>query len=295
MTTGISVFKGVQTALATPMLDGEIAWKDMEKLILSQLEQGVDGLVAVGTTGESPTLNDEEHIEVIRRTREIANGRTPVIAGTGSNSTVEAVRLSQQAEAVGADALLLVAPYYNKPNQEGLFLHFSEVAKGTRLPILLYSIPSRCGIEIGVDTVARLHEKFPHVCGIKEAGGSCDRVAELKAALDDNFSIMSGDDALTLPFLSLGAHGVVSVASNLYVEPLRKMVKAAQNNLPEAQEIFQRFAPLFSALFVEPNPVPVKVALAEKGLISSPEVRLPLAPASEATFNLISRVLTALR
>lgn len=295
MTTGISVFKGVQTALATPMLDGEIAWKDMEKLILSQLEQGVDGLVAVGTTGESPTLNDEEHIEVIRRTREIANGRTPVIAGTGSNSTVEAVRLSQQAEAVGADALLLVAPYYNKPNQEGLFLHFSEVAKGTRLPILLYSIPSRCGIEIGVDTVARLHEKFPHVCGIKEAGGSCDRVADLKAALDDDFSIMSGDDALTLPFLSLGAHGVVSVASNLYVEPLRKMVKAAQNNLPEAQEIFQRFAPLFSALFVEPNPVPVKVALAEKGLISSPEVRLPLAPASEATCNLISRVLTALR
>jgi len=294
MMKGISIFRGVQTALATPMLEGEVAWKDLDHLVLSQMEQGVDGLVAVGTTGESPTLNDEEHIGVIRRVRELAAGRTPVIAGTGSNSTAEALHLSKKAEDAGADALLLVAPYYNKPNQEGLFLHFSAIAEATRLPILLYSIPSRCGIEIGVDTVARLHEKFPHVCGIKEAGGSCARVEALTLALGPDFSVMSGDDALTLPFVSLGASGVVSVASNLFVARLKEMLAAAQSDPSRARALHRRFSPFFSALFVEPNPVPVKCALAEKGIISSPEVRLPLAPVSESTRNLITQVLADL-
>ncbi|MGE9290759.1 MAG: 4-hydroxy-tetrahydrodipicolinate synthase [Puniceicoccales bacterium] len=294
MTAGISIFKGVQTALATPMLDGEVAWDDLERLVLSQMEEGVDGLVAVGTTGESPTLNDKEHIGVIRKVRELAKGRTPVLAGTGSNSTSEALHLSVEAEQAGADGLLLVAPYYNKPNQEGLFLHFSAIAEATRLPILLYSIPSRCGIEIGVDTVARLYEKYPHICGIKEAGGSCDRVTELVRALGPDFAVMSGDDALTLPFMSLGATGVVSVASNLYVSPLREMVSAASSDPARARGIFEKFAPLFSALFVEPNPVPVKFALAEKGIIKSPEVRLPLAPVSQATQDLMRKVLADL-
>ncbi len=276
------------------MRQGEVAWDDLDRLVLSQMEDGVDGLVAVGTTGESPTLDDEEHIGVIRRVRELAQGRTPVIAGTGSNSTAEALDLSRQAEEAGADALLLVAPYYNKPNQEGLFLHFSAIAEATRLPILLYSIPSRCGIEIGVDTVTRLHEKYPHICGIKEAGGSCERVVDLVEALGPDFSVMSGDDALTLPFLALGASGVVSVASNLRVSPLREMVAAAQTDPPRAREIFQRYAPLFHALFVEPNPVPVKFALAEMGIISSPEVRLPLAPITETTQDLIRLVLADL-
>ncbi|MBC2602380.1 4-hydroxy-tetrahydrodipicolinate synthase [Puniceicoccus vermicola] len=294
MTAGISIFKGVQTALATPMRDGEVAWDDLERLVLSQMEEGVDGLVAVGTTGESPTLNHDEHIGVIRRVGELAKGRTPVIAGTGSNSTTEALELSQEAEKAGADALLLVAPYYNKPNQEGLFLHFSAIAEATELPIILYSIPSRCGIEIGVDTVARLYEKYPQICGMKEAGGSCDRVTELVQKLGSDFAVMSGDDALTPPFMSFGATGVISVASNLYVSPLREMVSAANTNPARAREIFEKFAPLFSTLFVEPNPVPVKFALAEKGMISSPEVRLPLAPISKPTQDLIRKVLADL-
>jgi 4-hydroxy-tetrahydrodipicolinate synthase len=258
------------------------------------MEKGIDGLVAVGTTGESPTLNDEEHIGVIRRVCELADGRTPVIAGTGSNSTAEALHYSQKAEKAGADALLLVAPYYNKPNQEGLFLHFSAIAEATDLPILLYSIPSRCGIEIGVDTVARLYEKFPQICGMKEAGGACDRVTELVRALGSDFSVMSGDDALTLPFMSFGARGVVSVASNLYVKPLREMVSTSQTDPARARAIFEKYAPLFSALFVEPNPVPVKFALAEMGMISSPEVRLPLAPITSSTKDLIRTVLADL-
>ena len=294
MTAGISIFKGVQTALVTPMREGAVAWDDLERLVLSQLEEDVDGLVAVGTTGESPTLNDDEHIGVIRKVRELANGKTPVIAGTGSNSTAEALHLSKEAEAAGADALLLVAPYYNKPNQEGLFLHFSAIAEAVEIPILLYSMPSRCGIEIGVDTVARLYEKYPHICGMKEAGGSCDRVTEQVRKLGSDFAVMSGDDALTLPFMSFGATGVVSVASNLYVRPLREMVALAQSDPNAARSIFEKYAPLCSALFVEPNPVPVKFALSELGRIESPEVRLPLAPASESTKTLIRSVLADL-
>ncbi len=294
MTTGTTIFKGVQTALVTPMSQGEVAWADLEALVSRQIDEGVDGLVAVGTTGESPTLNDDEHLGVIRRIREIAAGRTPVIAGTGSNSTAEALHLSRKAGDLGADALLLVAPYYNKPNQEGLFLHFSAIAGATDLPILLYSIPSRCGIEIGVDTVARLHERHPNICGIKEAGGSTDRVTALVRALGVDFAVMSGDDSLTLPFLSVGATGVVSVASNLFVEPLRRMVAAAGSDPLEARRIHTRFAPLFDALFTEPSPVPVKVALADSGAISSPEVRLPLAPATDETRALLRSVLAGL-
>ena len=277
------------------MQNGEVAWKDLERLVLSQIEDGIDGLVAVGTTGESATLTHEEHIGVIERVRELAEGRTPVIAGTGSNSTAEALRLSKEAEAAGADALLLVAPYYNKPNQEGLYLHFSAVAEATELPILLYSIPSRCGIEIAVDTVARLYEKYPHICGIKEAGGSCDRVAALTRAVGPEFAVTSGDDALTLPFLSLGATGVVSVASNVCVSPIREMVQTAASDPGKAREIFHQLSPLFAALFVEPNPVPVKFALAELGVIKSPEARLPLAPISEPTKDLIRGVLSSLK
>ncbi|MFP4352061.1 MAG: 4-hydroxy-tetrahydrodipicolinate synthase [Puniceicoccaceae bacterium] len=294
MSSETSIFRGVQTALVTPMSGGAIAWADLEALVSRQIEEGVDGLVAVGTTGESPTLDEAEHLGVIRRVREVAAGRTPVIAGTGSNSTAEALHLSREAEKLGVDALLLVAPYYNKPNQEGLFLHFSAIAEATGLPILLYSIPSRCGIEIGVDTVARLHEKHPHIRGIKEAGGSTDRVTALVRALGEDFAVTSGDDSLTLPFLSVGATGVVSVASNLFVEPLRRMVAAARSDPGEARRIHARFAPLFDALFVEPNPVPVKAALAESGRISSPEVRLPLAPATDGTRALLRSVLSGL-
>lgn len=275
-------FAGVFTALATPMRDGNVAYDDLEKLIAHQIDGGIDGLVSVGTTGESPTLIHDEHIGVIRATVEAASGRVPVYAGTGSNSTEEAVKLTREAEAAGADGFLLVAPYYNKPNDEGLFLHFSQIAAATERPIILYSIPSRCGIEISVEVTARLHEAYPHVCCMKAAEGSCDKVARYINTLGSDFRVMSGDDALTLPFMSAGATGVISVASNLVVAPLVEMVCAANaNDFATAREIFLKYYPLFKAIFVEPNPVPIKFALQRAGIIQCPSVRLPLAPLSE--------------
>lgn len=276
-------FAGIFTALATPMREGKVAYDDLEKLIAHQLEGGINGLVSVGTTGESPTLNHDEHIGVIRATVQAANGKVPVYAGTGSNSTEEAVALTREAESAGADGFLLVAPYYNKPNDEGLFRHFSAIAAATKKPIILYSIPSRCGIEISVEVTARLHEAFPHICCIKAAEGSCDKVARYVNTLGSDFAVMSGDDALTLPFMSAGASGVISVASNLIVAPLVEMVQAANaNDFDTARQTFLKYYPLFKAIFIEPNPVPIKYALQRVGIIQCPSVRLPLAPLSEA-------------
>ncbi len=276
-------FYGVHTALVTPMRDGKVAWDDLDRLVETQVAQGINGLVAVGTTGESPTLDYDEHIEVVARVVKKVAGRVPVLAGTGSNSTDEAIELTQRAEAAGATGFLLVAPYYNKPSQEGLFLHFSKIAEATRLPIVLYSIPGRCGIEISTPTVARLRAKFPHVVGIKEAGGSCEKVSQLAMELGRDFVVLSGDDSLTLPFMACGAKGIISVASNLVVADLVKMVRLAlDNNFAEALKLHQRYFPLFKDLFIEPNPVPVKHAMARAGLIGSAEVRLPLCGISDA-------------
>src|SRR5580698_9127522 len=206
---------GTYTAIVTPFRDGQVDSPGLKKLIEMQVKGGVDGIVPVGTTGESPTLDYKEHIEVIARAVEYAAGRIHVMAGTGGNSTSEAVYLTREAEKAGADSSLQVAPYYNKPTQEGLFQHFLEVSRASKLPLILYSIPSRCGVEIGVETIRRLAGATPRVVGIKEAGGNADRVSQLRAALGPRFSIFSGDDALTLAFMSVGAHGVVSVASNL--------------------------------------------------------------------------------
>ena len=288
-------FSGVYTALATPMRDGQVAYADLESLIEHQLKGGIDGLVSVGTTGESPTLSNAEHIEVIRATVATAAGRVPVIAGTGSNSTAEAVELTRQAEAAGADGFLVVAPYYNKPSQEGLFLHFSKIAEVTEKPIVLYSIPSRCGIEISVDVAARLYETHPHVRCMKAAEGSCEKVTEYVRRLGPDYAVMSGDDGLTLPFMSAGATGVISVASNLVVAPLVEMVRAANaNDFASARSTFLKYNPLFKAIFVEPNPVPVKYALARAGIIQSPEVRLPLSPLTGTSRELLDPLLDEL-
>jgi 4-hydroxy-tetrahydrodipicolinate synthase len=288
-------FSGVFTALATPMLEGEVAYADLEKLIGHQLEGGIDGLVSVGTTGESPTLDHSEHIEVIRATVKGAGGKVPVYAGTGSNSTSEAVALTQRADQAGADGFLVVAPYYNKPSQAGLLQHFSKVAECTEKPIILYSIPSRCGIEISVDVTARLYEKYPHVCCMKAAEGSCDKVTEYVRALGPDYAVMSGDDALTLPFMSAGATGVISVASNLVVAPLVEMVSAANNNnYTAAREIFLKFYPFFKAIFTEPNPVPIKYALKQAGIITSDEVRLPLSSITAESCALLDPLLAEL-
>jgi 4-hydroxy-tetrahydrodipicolinate synthase len=274
------MFTGTYTAIVTPFKDGKIDETALQRLIRGQIKANVDGIVPVGTTGESPTLTYEEHIHVIALAVKFAVRALKVIAGTGGNSTTEAVYLTQKAEEAGADGSLQVAPYYNKPSQEGLFQHFREVARQTKLPILLYSIPGRCGVEIGVDTVRRLAGECKNIVGIKEAGGNPDRVSQLRAALGSSFSILCGDDALTLPFMSVGAQGVVSVASNVIPRQVAQMVKAFDSGNPRgARNLHHQFYPLFKDLFIETNPVPVKAALAMMGQIEE-EYRLPLVPMS---------------
>jgi 4-hydroxy-tetrahydrodipicolinate synthase len=272
---------GTITALVTPFSRGRLDTVGLKKLVKSQIRSGINGLVPVGTTGESPTLSHDEHMEVVATVIAAAAGKVPVIAGAGSNSTREAESLTAGAHEAGADAVLVVAPYYNKPSQAGLFQHFSRVAEATDRPIVLYSIPGRCGIEIGVETVAKLRAKYPHVCYIKEAGGTVDRVDQLKAAMGDAITVLSGDDSLTLPFMSVGAEGVISVASNYVPREVVKLVRAAADfDYAKARKLHRKLYPLFKALFVEPNPVPVKWALHQAGQISSAEVRAPLSSLS---------------
>ncbi len=277
-------FSGVHTALITPFFNGALAIDDLNSLVERQIDEGIDGLVAVGTTGESPTLSHAEHHAVMSAVATASAGRVPVLAGTGSNSTVEAVSLTEEADKIeNVTGVLVVAPYYNKPSQEGLFRHFSAIASATRKPVILYSIPGRCVIDISVEICARLYEAHPHVCGIKEAGGSTDRVAALRNKLGNDFLILSGDDSMTLPFMSYGATGVISVASNLIVTELVQYVRLALgNDFLSANEIALKYYDLFNLLFIEPNPVPVKTAMARAGIIRSAEVRLPLCEMSEA-------------
>lgn len=272
------MFTGTYTAIVTPFRNGVLDEPALERLVKAQIKGGVDGIVPVGTTGESPTLDYEEHVRVIELAVEFAKGKVKVLAGTGGNSTSEAIYLTKAAEEAGADGSLQVAPYYNKPTQEGLFQHFSAIAEATKLPLVLYSIPGRCGIEIAVDTVQRLAAANKTIVGIKEAGGNADRVSQLRAALGPKFEILSGDDSLTLPFMSVGANGVISVASNVIPREVSRMVNAfAAGKLAEAQKLHAKFYPVFKDLFIETNPVPVKAALAMLGVVQE-EYRLPLVP-----------------
>jgi len=274
------LFTGTYTAIVTPFEGGKVDEEALGNLVKAQINGGVDGIVPVGTTGESPTLDYEEHIDVIEAAIEFAEGKIKVLAGTGANSTKEAVYLTKAAEEAGADGSLQVAPYYNKPTQEGLFQHFKTISDATKLPIVLYSIPGRCGVEIGVDTVKRLAGACKNVVGIKEAGGNPERVSLLRAAVGDDFTILSGDDSLTLPFMAVGADGVVSVASNIIPREVAQMVKAfGMGKLESALKLHQKFFPLFRNLFIETNPIPVKAALAMLGEIEE-EYRLPLVPMS---------------
>ena len=286
---------GTITALVTPFRQGQVAYDDLKKLITHQIKGGINGLVPVGTTGESPTLSYDEHMDVIRFVIAETRGRVPVIAGTGSNSTHEAVELTRLSHKAGADAMLVVAPYYNKPSQEGLFHHYSAIADATDKPIILYSIPGRCGVEISVGVVERLRAKFKHVAWIKEAGGSVDRVDQFKQALGDSLVVLSGDDSLTLPFMAVGAEGVISVASNLYVREISQMVKLAlANDFTRAARVHRKLYPAFKTLFIEPNPVPIKRALVRAGIIGSAEVRLPLCDMNAANAKALEQVLAKL-
>ena len=283
---------GTLTALVTPFRQEKVAYDDLRALVNFQIKCGIDGLVPAGSTGESATLSHEEHMEVVRCVIETARKRVPVVAGTGSNSTLEALELTQAAHEAGADAMLVVAPYYNRPTQEGLFRHFARIAEATDRPIILYSIPSRCGVEIGVPVVERLRAKFPHVCYIKESGGTVDRVDQLKTALGGDLVVLSGDDSLTLPFMAVGAEGVISVASNLRPRELVKLSHLAlAGDFRAAARLHRRLYPLFKALFVETNPAPIKAALADAGRIGSPEVRLPLCEITATSFATLKRAL----
>ncbi len=270
------MFRGTYTALVTPFRDGKIDAPAFEKLIEGQIAAGITGIVAVGTTGESPTLSHDEREQVIRLAVTIANGRCQVLAGTGSYSTSEAVAATAAAEKLGVDGVLVVAPYYNKPSQEGLFRHFRAIAQATKLPIMLYNIPGRCGVDINAATVERLALDCGNIVSIKEASGSVARVSELFARMPEAFTILSGDDGLTLPFMAAGAVGVVSVASNLIPAEVVALVQAFRaGDIATAQHWQRKLTGIFTDLFLEPNPVPVKTALAWREAMSN-EVRLPL-------------------
>jgi 4-hydroxy-tetrahydrodipicolinate synthase len=286
-------FTGTFTALVTPFRRGEIAYDELQKLVGLQIKGGVSGLVPVGTTGESPTVDHGEHLDIIRATIAAARGRVPVIAGTGSNSTKEATDLTKAADAAGADGHLHVAPYYNRPTQEGLFAHFSAIAECTAKPIILYSIPGRCGVEIGVPVIERLRARYPHVAHIKEAGGSVDRVDQIIAALGKDITVLSGDDSLTLPFMAVGAQGVISVASNLYPKEVSKLVALAlAQDYLKARALHRRLYPVFKTIFIESNPAPIKAAMAEAGIIGSDEVRPPLCAMTPANRATLLKVIT---
>lgn len=287
------MFTGTYTAIVTPFRSDKVDDTALSRFVKFQIKGGVDGVVPVGTTGESPTLDYDEHIHVIDTTVRAAAGKVKVLAGTGANSTTEAVYLTKAAERAGAHASLQVAPYYNKPTQEGLFQHFKTIAAATKLPIILYSIPGRCGVEIAVDTVSRLARACKNIVGIKEAGGNADRVSQLRAALGPKFTILSGDDSLTLPFMAVGAQGVISVASNIIPREVTQMVKAfAGGNAAAAQKLHHKYYPVFKDLFIETNPLPVKAALAMMNLVRE-EYRLPLVPMNPKNREALHATLTA--
>lgn len=287
-------FSGTYTAIITPFRDDRIDVPAFKALIDRQIAGGVTGIVPVGTTGESPTLDMDEHIEVIRLAVEFAAGRCEVVAGTGANATREAIELTQAAEKLGATGTLQVCPYYNKPPQEGLYQHFRTIAENTGLPIMLYSVPGRSGIEISVETTARLAADCKNITAIKEAGGSVDRVSQLVDALPADFAVLSGDDPLTLPFMACGAVGLVSVASNIIPDVMSKLVNLAlAGDLTAAAAVHRQYYPLLKALMtLDVNPLPIKTAAALMGICTE-EFRLPLVPVTPDTKAKIAAALRA--
>jgi 4-hydroxy-tetrahydrodipicolinate synthase len=291
MTDLTSRFRGVFTALITPFRDGAVDHVAFAELVERQLEAGVSGLVPVGTTGEAATLSEEEAEDLIARTVKLAAGRAMVLAGAGANDTRKTIEKVQRAEDAGADAVLVVTPYYNKPTQAGLVAHYSAVAEATKLPVVLYSVPGRCGVEIAPETCATLAERHSNIIAIKEAGGTATRVTQIRQACGDRLIIHSGDDGLTLPFLSVGAIGVTSVVSNVAPREMVQLVKAWEaGDTARALELHELIAELTDGMFIESNPGPVKAALALSNL-AGPELRLPMVPVSDASRQKIAAIL----
>jgi 4-hydroxy-tetrahydrodipicolinate synthase len=273
------MFSGAFTALVTPFKNGEVDVEALESLVEFQIEGGIDGLVPCGTTGESPTLSEEEDRLVIETVVRVTAGRVPVVAGTGSNNTASAIKYTKMAEEVGADGSLQVAPYYNKPTQEGLFRHYAAIAENTSLPLVLYNIPGRTNVTIAPETIAQLAE-IPNIVGVKESTLSMNMVSDIKRLCGEEFDVLSGDDPMTLPLLALGGTGVVSVASNIAPGAVSDMVAAMNSgDLARGRELHYGLLPLIRALSVETNPIPIKAAASLLGLCSD-ELRLPLVPMS---------------
>lgn len=285
------IFGQVLTAMVTPFdQHGEIDYHATRTLVNYLIANGTDGLVVAGTTGESPTLTTEEKITLFKFVVEVAAGRVPVIAGTGSNNTRASISLTKQAEEAGVDGIMLVGPYYNKPSQEGLFQHFKAIAEATSLPVMLYNIPGRCAVNISVETIVRLSE-ISNIVAVKEASGNLDAMAEIIDRTPDTFTLYSGDDALTLPVLAIGGAGVVSVASHIIGNQMQEMVTLFKNGLvQEAAVIHRSLLPIMKALFTAPNPTPVKTALNLQG-VQVGEVRLPLVPLTEEEKSALQKVL----
>jgi len=273
------MFTGAMTALVTPFRDGEVDARALEALVEAQIAGGINALVPCGSTGEAATLTHEEHLAVVRAVVRAARGRLPVIAGTGSNSTAEAIRLTRGAEEAGADAALLISPYYNKPTQDGIYRHYAAVADATGLPLILYNIPGRTGSNITPDTIARL-ARLPNIAGVKEASGNLAQVLEIIDESGADFGIYSGDDILTLPIMAAGGHGVIAVGANLMPRAYAELTDALlAGDLERARMQNHRLLPLMMALTLEVNPIPVKTALAMMGQCAD-EFRLPLTPMS---------------
>ena len=284
------MFNGAFTALVTPFRNGEVDVEALEGIVEFQIAQGIHGLVPCGTTGESPTLSEEEDRLVIETVVRVTNGRVSVMAGTGSNNTSSAIKYTKMAEEVGADGSLQVAPYYNKPTQEGLFRHFAAIAESTSLPLVLYNIPGRTSVTIASETIAQLAE-IPNIVGIKDSTLSMNMVSDIRRLCGEDFDILSGDDPMTLPLMALGGVGVISVASNVAPGAVSDLVNAMNSgDLARGRELHYRLLPLIRALSVETNPIPVKAAASLLGLCSD-ELRLPLVPMSGENLRRLQEVM----
>ena len=284
------MFSGAFTALVTPFRNGEVDVEALESLVEFQIGQGIHGLVPCGTTGETPSMSEAEDRLVIGTVVRVAAGRVPVIAGTGSNSTGMAIKYTKMAEEEGADGSLQVSPYYNKPTQEGLYRHFAAIAESTSLPIILYNIPGRTSVTISAETTARLAE-IPNIVGTKEATHSMDLASDIRRLCGEDFDILSGDDSLTLPLMSLGGRGVISVAANVAPAVVSDMVNALlEGDFERGRELHYDLLPLCRALFIETNPIPVKTAASILGLCSD-EMRLPMIPLAGDNLDTLRRVM----
>ncbi len=285
------MFKGSIVAIVTPFSDGKVDEKKLRELIDFQIKNGTSGIVPCGTTGESATLNFEEHEKVIKITIDQVNKRVPVIAGTGSNSTAEAIMLTKEAASAGADASLQVSPYYNRPTQAGLYEHFKAVAQSVNVPIILYNIAGRTGVNIEPETIARLARDCKNIVAVKEASGSLDQMSRIRQLCPKSFDLISGDDSLTLPVLSIGGTGIISVVANIVPGEVAALVSAFEKgDIGKAQQLHYKLLPLIKAVFIETNPIPVKTAMGLLGMCA-PDLRLPMCRMSDTNLEKLKNCL----